>query len=968
MNQKALKKYNLQITSIALAIFAFTGSIHAQETSGGIEGYANPGDKIVIKNSSISLTRNLIAGGTGLWSVKQLPAGSYTVTVTKANGVLETTTVEVSSGSTASAQSQDTLIISGARGIDKTSVNTSFTLNKSEIDRIPLPASVTSATLLAPGTVLGDARFDRPLASIGGASVAENAYYINGFNVTNIYKGMAFNEVPFEAIGDITVNNGGYSVEYGRSLGGVVSVNTKRGTNEWKSGAKVSHVPGSLSGSSIYSEKNSQGNWQIYNRPGYSNSTITSLYTGGPLIPDKLFFFGLIQNEDSSSQSYGKTIQLNSRSQQPKGLFKFDLNVNDDNLLELTYFNDKTKINTKSFSQPTEYGAVRGDYKGTSGDLSGGENTILKWSSSINQNLNVSALYGVGKYTRETIVPSASCPYVSDRRSTTKALGCWDQSIGSQVTAPGIGDKRDAYRIDAEYKIGNHQIRGGVDRELFNTVDGAQYTGGSVYIVRNLASGGKLSNGYVNSGPATTYVDYRVYSLGGTFDTINSALYLEDNYRATKDVLLNFGVRSESFENKTATGDTFVKVKNTLAPRAGVTWDLSGNGKTKVYANAGRYYIPVYSNTNARLSGAETYYQEFYKFDGSFSSDAKSVPAMGAKLGERNTFSNGEAADPKSIVDNNLKPMYQDQFSLGFQQALENKWVVGAKATNRKLKNGMDDICDGSTVNSWAKSNGYTASQATAIQDAIDHCFLTNPGKNLSANIDLNGDGKLTVVNVPAAALMLPEVKRVYQALELTAEKPWNNGWYARISYVLSRLRGNAEGYVKSDNAQDDAGITQDFDHAGNMIGAYGYLPNDRRHAIKFQGAYALTDEYRIGGTFAVQSGRPRNCFGYYAGPIDDNSLSSGAASFYCGGVLNPRGSLGRTAWQRDLSVQASYSPSQYKGLTIALDVFNLLNNRTPGYIQETGEDAANTVSTDYLRPGNFQRTRYFKLSTEYKF
>lgn len=965
-SQRGIFKFSALTIALALGF----GQLHAQETSGGIEGYAGKGDKIEVKNSSISLSRVITVGDDGRWSVVQLPAGTYQVTVSKANGDKQTATVEVASGRTITAKPEETITISGGRGIDRSSVNTNFTLTKFEIDRIPLPASVTSATLLAPGTVLGDARFDsKPLPSIGGASVAENAYYINGFNVTNIFKGMAFNEVPFEAIGDITVNNGAYSVEYGRSLGGVVSVNTKRGTNEWKSGIKVSVVPGGISGSSIYAEKNTEGNWQVYNRPGGSTSTVTSAYTGGPIVKDKLYFFGLIQDENSTSDVYAKTAQVSTTNKQPKGLFKFDINVTDDNLLEVTYFNDLNKSKTNSYSQPTEYGGVRGTYMSSSTGLSGGENSIFKWTSAINQDLSVSALYGVGKYTRETVVGAAACPYVSDRRATTKALGCWDQSVGSQVTAPGIGDKRESYRVDAEWKLGKHQIRAGLDNEKFNSIDGAQYTGGNAYLISNLKVGSKLANGYVNNtGSVMQVVDKRYYNLGGSFDTINSAFYLEDNFRATKDILLNFGVRSESFENKTATGETFIKVNNTLAPRAGATWDLSGNGRTKVFANAGRYYIPVYSNTNARLSGAETYYRDFYQFDGTFSTDGKSVPGTGAALGDRITYSTGETPDPKSIVDNNIKPMFQDQFSLGFQQALDNKWVVGAKATNRKLKNGMDDVCDGSTVKSWATSNGYTTSQADVIKGAIDHCFLTNPGKALSANIDLNEDGNLTRVDIPASAMMLPEVKRVYQALEFTAEKPWENGWFARVSYVWSRLKGNAEGYVKSDNAQDDAGITQDFDHAGNMLGALGYLPNDRRHAFKFQGAFALTDEYRLGGTLTVQSGRPRNCFGYYAGPIADASLSSGAASFYCGGVLNPRGTLGKTAWQNDLSLQASYMPKQYKGLSLTFDVFNVLNNRTPGYINEVGEVAANTVSPDYLKPMNFQRARYFKISTEYKF
>src|SRR3546814_16494359 len=50
--------------------------------------------------------------------------------------------------------------------------------------RMPLGRSLTDAALLAPTATAGDTTFGN-LASLGGASVAENAYYINGLNITN---------------------------------------------------------------------------------------------------------------------------------------------------------------------------------------------------------------------------------------------------------------------------------------------------------------------------------------------------------------------------------------------------------------------------------------------------------------------------------------------------------------------------------------------------------------------------------------------------------------------------------------------------------------------------------------------------------------------------------------------------------------------------------------------------------------
>src|SRR5690606_10037983 len=158
----------------------------------------------------------------------------------------------------------------------------------------------------------------------------------------------------------------------------------------------------------------------------------------------------------------------------------------------------------------------------------------------------------------------------------------------------------------------------------------------------------------------------------------------------------------------------------------------------------------------------------------------------------------------------------------------------------------------------------------------------------------------LTLVTIPAEGLGLPAPKRIYKAVELFFEGNWDN-FFLQGSYTWAKSNGNTEGYVKSDIGQDDAGITQDFDFPGLMEGAEGPLPNDLRHTLKVFGAYQVSDEWRIGGNVLIQSGRPINCLGYYAGDSDPIAIFYGAASFYCGGVLNPRGSFGRTDWQQDV-------------------------------------------------------------------
>src|SRR5690606_5354151 len=91
--------------------------------------------------------------------------------------------------------------------IDVSSVESTTILTAEQINQIPVARNTTAVALLAPGTVRGDAAFGN-LASFGGASVAENQYYINGFNVTNTFRNLNFGAIPFEGVAEQQVKTG----------------------------------------------------------------------------------------------------------------------------------------------------------------------------------------------------------------------------------------------------------------------------------------------------------------------------------------------------------------------------------------------------------------------------------------------------------------------------------------------------------------------------------------------------------------------------------------------------------------------------------------------------------------------------------------------------------------------------------------------------------------------------------------
>src|SRR5690606_15134619 len=92
-----------------------------------------------------------------------------------------------------------TVQVTGSRvinAVDVSSTESATNVTAEEIARMPVERSVSSVAMLAPGVAGGSAGFGG--ISFGGSSVAENAFYINGLNVTDFYNRVGFSEAPFD--------------------------------------------------------------------------------------------------------------------------------------------------------------------------------------------------------------------------------------------------------------------------------------------------------------------------------------------------------------------------------------------------------------------------------------------------------------------------------------------------------------------------------------------------------------------------------------------------------------------------------------------------------------------------------------------------------------------------------------------------------------------------------------------------
>ncbi len=996
-------------TAISVAVsLCFASLAYAQSADGSIFGRTTAKATVTIESLDTGSKRSIQAEADGKFSLSKLSPGRYKVT---SGGNEREVNVAIGSGSEVRFAEVAVVTIAGSRtrsAIDVSNVESNTVFSQSDIQALPIPRSATAVSLLAPGAVRGDDGIGGGgLPSFGGASVAENGYYINGFDVTNIRNFIAYATLPFDAIEQTQIKTGGYGAEYGRSLGGVVSLSTKRGTNTWKSGVAAYWAPKQLraKGRNVVDRDPESANpdypeqtqYTLYNRDDTVDQLSVNAWTGGPIIKDKLFFYAIIEGTRNETVDYAKADTTVVKSGPPNGMIKLDYLPNANHRLEFTGIVNKKKDKITDYTNPDgrDYATEKLGTANRTDQPSGGTVAIAKYTGYITDNLTVSAQGGrvfdlnVKDVGYRTL--GKDCPVVYD--PAVNLLGCWTEPFPSPARDPlakDDSDERRSARLDLEYTIGAHTIRAGYDGQKFTSsqAGGSSYSGGAYWRYLNTPASRRI-NGVDNAAPAgSQYVRLRTSKQSsGEYVVENTALYLEDSWNITKNVLLYGGLRSESFDNQNGDGVSFVKADNLLAPRLGASWNVNGDSTFKVYANAGRYYIPVASNTNIRATRIENTTESFYTFTGR---DPRTAAPTGlsAPIGVSVGDDNPQLPNPGTVADTELKPMSQDEYIIGFEKALTKSLSFGVKYTNRKVNDGMDDYCGYGRIAEFVKDNNHP----NFDYHDLAQCVLMNPGRDLNLNIDLDNTGTLTNVTIPNSYLGVAKYERKYQAVEFKLDRPFNGTWGLSGSYVLAKSTGTAEGYVQSQLDQEDAGVTQDFDFGSFTDGAFGALPNDRRHTLKAYGAYQLSPNFRVGFNFVATSGRPKSCVGFvpdtvfdYNGPVA-NSTSGGAgaygsaSSYYCRtgpnyeSELNQRGTKGRTPWTNSLDLSMAYlTKIGTNKLTLQADIFNFFDSRKATetnelYDYSRASSGLEGINPNYGNATGFQGRQSVRLTARYEF
>jgi outer membrane receptor protein involved in Fe transport len=899
----------LCIASVAMAQTSTSGAIVGRVTDGTT---AVPGVTIELQSPAQQGTKVAVSDANGEFRFSLLPPGQYTLSASLTGytplsqpniGVGLNRTVTLELDMRPSTVTDVITVTATAPVLDTTSNTTGANVTAETIESLPLARDFYAVAQVAPGTSK-----DAAGTTVYGSTGAENQYIIDGLNTTGVEVGTTAKTLNFDFIQEVQIITGGLPAEYGRVTGGVVNAITKSGGNEFKGDAFAYGAGGTLQSDNSTADARPATTTTVTD---VSDEVDFGFNLGGYIVPDRLWFFGAYDRvNETDSHSIIRDLEGAAGSPLPGTSLDEDI-TRDLYAGKLTWQATSGQNLTLSIlGDPTDYDGTLGTFFAVAGPPStyegtaktGGNDGILRYSGVFGTAWLVNATAGTHHEEQFINGPGKSLAHYIDQ---TVAAGKPIPVSGGFAFHQDQEFDRDVVKLDVTRYLGRHELKVGADQEMLSALN-ESWNGGAgqrIYIRKSssLVSATNpngiyyrhryyvddRASGFVRSDPTTWTLNV---PLTSTPETTNTSAFAQDSWKVTSFFTVNAGLRWEKQELGDRFGDHALILDDLYAPRLGVIWDVTRNGRSKLFANVGRFYESIPMDINIRAFGGE-----LQAFSYNFSPDPAHYqpdPFFGtAAAPTRNSLVGG--ATP---VDPDLEGQYVDEMLFGYEYELANNLAVGVQGTYRKLGRVVEDFLD-------PVSGGY---------------HIANPGEGSGVNMSFYD-------YEPAIA---PDIERTFKGLQLHARKRFSNHAQLFASYLWSKLEGNYDGLFQASTGQLDPNINSAFDYADFMINSQGLLSNDRTHQFKLYGSYSfdkgMVNGLTIGFSTYYASGYPLNAYGYSPGYQN--------YEFY----LAPRGSLGRGPAEYEADLHFGYPiPMGQTRLNVILDVFNVLDRQAATRVDE---------------------------------
>lgn len=305
--------------SLLPAAFAqnFTGSMRGTVTDS--QGAAVAGADVTITNRDTGYSRSQKTDNDGAYAFQSLPLGRYSLRVSKEGfsafeerdivlHVNDSLTLDAQL--TVGARTETVEVVAGATQVELANAELSGTVSGQQITELPLNGrSFAELVLLVPG-VSPDAGFSYDKKGVnGGADISINGgpsngnlWLVDGANNVDVGSNRTLLVYPsLDSIEEFKVLTNSYGAQFGGAGGGLISIVTKSGTNNFHGSAYYFGRNDALdSQDTILKAFNPKAKKNSVRRNDFGGSI------GGPVIKDKIFFF--------ASEEWNREIRGNVRN------------------------------------------------------------------------------------------------------------------------------------------------------------------------------------------------------------------------------------------------------------------------------------------------------------------------------------------------------------------------------------------------------------------------------------------------------------------------------------------------------------------------------------------------------------------------------------------------------------------------------------------------------------------------------
>lgn len=967
-----MTKLKLCLLFVAL-VLSLSGPIYAQERAGGIEGTVSDATGARVAGATVTITSlsgdSNTAGGTtsrptsttgftrtittdeeGFYRALEIPPGFFVVSVSAVNfRPVRQEGVEVVLGRStpvnfaveAGGVTEEVVVqASDVSAVDTTDSKIQTNITEQIIELIPKGVNFTTALQVSPATR------NEPLAGgfqVDGASGSENAFIIDGTEVTNFRTGTLNNNnnIPFEFVQEIQVKSNGFEAEFGGATGGVVNVVTKSGNNDFNGEFGLQFETSKLFARTIRGVSTGSINSPIILAPDVTQvrylqpqgdsflNTYPTGNLGGPIIKNRLFFFAsynLQQLNTSRNFTFrdGTSTIYRQKIRQDYGFVRVDSPITSKLNVSGTYTYNPRKINgllpaiadldpisSLATLPSTLSSAVNFEQGGRIPAQSFTYSAVYVPTSNLLLSFRGGRSYlnekGTGSYGVPNVV-NVRCQGAPDPNGSCRAGFALGPIGFNSINVQDISI-RNTVDADASYLVSNfggrHQFKGGYFlSKVSNDANNSTFDTGRV----DLFYGQTIADaGGVARGGAAGESGYGFLQRNGTFGAAssqNQGLYIQDSYQPFDRLTLNVGVRleQEDVPNFSTAGSSInFGFGDKVAPRLGFALDPTGGGRLKIFASYGRFFDRFRYELPRGSFGGEQFLRDYFviRSDNTNFNRYTRDYALANTFLQRNFRVPANEVNPDNpnpinatanAVDPDLMPFRQTEFTVGTEYALRSDIALAARYTHKQVDVAVEDV------------------GVPRASDGSEFYFIANPGFGIVNQALISG--------VPPTA----KAQRDYDALEVRVDKRFTRNYYLNASYTYSRLFGNYPGLASSDEAgRNSPNVNRVFDlpfeaYTPDGVPNNGRLGTDRPHAFKFFGAYTLdygqsNNSTEISGFTTLQSGTPQTS------RVDLLDVTTVA--------LFGRGDLGRTQSfnQTDLALRHKYRFGEDNRFTVSFDI-----------------------------------------------